>query len=856
VKRTDTRLKTYRRKRDFDRTPEPPPGGSDATSPGEGPRFVVHKHDATSLHYDLRLQVDGVLASWAVPKGPSYDPGAKRLAVETEDHPLAYADFEGHIPDDAYGGGDSLLWDSGTYDTVPPGHAEAQRRQGRLHLQLQGQKLRGGWHLIRTRPRGGARKPQWLLFKAKDDAADPTLDITTERPESVKSGQVATRGPARRGRKRKAVARRAARTARTRRLAPPRTPTKLLEALGPPMLARLSVPEEVGDTSHVYEVKYDGFRAMAALVDGKLALESRRGNDLSRRFPRLAEALRGLRVRNAVLDGEVVALDPKGRSRFQLLQQGLEGVEQRFVIFDLLWLDGEDLRALPLEERRARLEQLLSGVALPLQLSERVAPPLRRALAQARRRGWEGLIAKRRGSAYTGTRSGDWLKLKVVAGQEVVLLGYLPIQNERARTELGALLVGVHDREGFHDVGKVGTGFTAKDRRELRVLLDQDRARAPAAVDAKPRKGAVWVKPRHVAQVHFSEWTEDGRLRQPVYQGLRLDKAPEEVVRERPAPTSRAPRSREAAPSRRAATSGERRAPRPLAARRSPEPRSAGRVELTHGSRVLFPDSGLTKADVFAYYREVAPLLVPVLSGRPIAVQQWPAGIQAPGFFRHELSGTPPWLPTLKVRHKEKTLRHVDVTGEEPLLWLANQSALTLHMWLSRMPRLSQPDYLALDLDPGRGGWSDLVTVALALRELLEEQGLESYPKTSGKRGLHVMVPLAEGHTYARVQAHANALARALEERLGDIATTKRDIRSRKGRLYIDAGQNARGKTMVAPYSLRAREGAPFSAPLKWSEVTRRLDPSRFNARTLRRRLDKVGDLFAPARQHTQRLPE
>ncbi|MCE9672324.1 DNA ligase D [Myxococcus stipitatus] len=856
MKRTDTRLKTYRRKRDFDRTPEPPPGGPDATSPGEGPRFVVHKHDATSLHYDLRLQVDGVLASWAVPKGPSYDPGAKRLAVETEDHPLAYADFEGHIPDDAYGGGDSLLWDSGTYDTVPPGQAEAQRKQGRLHLELEGQKLRGGWHLIRTRLRGGASKPQWLLFKAKDDAADPTLDITTERPESVKSGQVATRGPARRGRTRKAVAKRAARTARTRRLTPPRTPTKLLEALGPPMLARLSVPEEVGDATHVYEVKYDGFRAMAALVGGKLALESRRGNDLSRRFPRLAEALRGLRVRDAVLDGEVVALDPKGRSRFQLLQQGLEGVEQRFVIFDLPWLDGEDLRSLPLEERRARLEKLLEGVALPLQLSERVAPPLRRALAQARRRGWEGLIAKRRGSAYAGTRSGDWLKLKVVAGQEVVLLGYLPIQNERAGTELGALLVGVHDREGFHDVGKVGTGFTAKDRRELRVLLDKDRARAPAAVDAKPRKGAVWVKPRHVAQVHFSEWTEDGRLRQPVYQGLRMDKAPEEVVRERPAPTSRASRSREDTPSRRAGTAGERRAPRALAARRSPEPRSAGRVELTHGSRVLFPDSGLTKADVFAYYREVAPLLVPVLTGRPIAVQQWPAGIQAPGFFRHQLSGTPPWIPTLKVRHKEKTLRHVDVTGEAPLLWLANQSALTLHMWLSRMPRLSQPDYLALDLDPGKGGWSDLVTVALALRELLEARGLESYPKTSGKRGLHVMVPLAEGHTYARVQAHANALARALEERLGDIATTKRDIRSRKGRLYIDAGQNARGKTMVAPYSLRAREGAPFSAPLKWSEVTRRLDPSRFNARTLRRRLDKVGDLFAPARQHTQRLPE
>ncbi|MCP3103102.1 DNA ligase D [Myxococcus sp. K15C18031901] len=853
-----TRLENYRSKRDFDRTPEPPPG-SKGTSPSGGDlRFVVHKHDATTLHYDLRLQVDGVLASWAVPKGPSYDPGAKRLAVETEDHPLSYADFEGHIPDDAYGGGDSLLWDRGTYDTVPPGQAEAQREQGRLHVELQGEKLRGEWHLVRTRSRGGAKKPQWLLFKAKDATADPTLDVTVERPESVKSGQVETHGPARRGRKR-APAKRTAKP--SRRATRPRTPAKLLEALGPPMLARLAVPDEVSDASHVYEVKYDGFRAVAALMGGTLALESRRGNDLSRRFPALAEALRGLGVREAVLDGEVVALDAQGRSRFQLLQQGLEGVEQRFVVFDLLWLDGEDLRALPLEARRARLEKLMEGVALPLQLSERVDLPRTRALAEARRHGWEGVIAKRRDSPYTGTRSGDWLKLKVVAGQEVVLLGYLPIQNERSETELGALLVGVHGRDGFHDVGKVGTGFTAKDRKALRVLLDKDRARAPAAVDAKPRKGAVWVKPRHVAQVHFSEWTEDGRLRQPVYQGLRMDKAPEEVVRERPAPTTRAPRQRVASPPRRATsrrepTSGERRAPRSHAARRSPEPRSAGRVELTHGSRVLFPDSGLTKADVFAYYREVAPLLVPVLEDRPISAQQWPAGIQSPGFFRHELSGMPSWLPTLRVRHKEKTLLHVNVTGEEPLLWLANQSALTLHMWLSRAPRLSQPDFLALDLDPGRGGWADLVTVALALRELLEEQGLEGLPKTSGKRGLHVMVPLAGGHTYARVQAHANALARELEERLGDIATTKRDIRSRKGRLYIDAGQNARGKTVVAPYSLRAREGAPFSAPLKWSEVTRRLDPTRFNLRTLRKRLDTVGDLFAPTRRHTQRLPE
>ncbi|MFP2933056.1 non-homologous end-joining DNA ligase, partial [Pyxidicoccus sp. 3LG] len=554
MKRQNARLETYRSKRDFNLTPEPAPESRARAQEDGAPIFVVHKHDATALHYDLRLEIDGVLASWAIPKGPSYDPGEKRLAVETEDHPLSYAGFEGHIPEGAYGGGDSLLWERGTYDTVPPGQAREQREQGRLHVELHGEKLKGRWHLIRTKLRGSGKKQQWLCFKAKDETADPDYDVIVERPESVKSGRVETQGPARRGTRKRASrpvvtpepAAPRTRASKGRKSAAPRTPEALLERVWPPMLARLSVPEEASDATHLYEVKYDGFRAVAALLDGKLALQSRRGNDLAGRFPELAEALRALSVREAVLDGEIVALDPKGRSRFQLLQNQA-GVEQRYVVFDVLWLDGEDLRALPLEERRARLERLMKGVKLPLQVSERIDLPLARAMSTAQRRGWEGLIAKRRDSPYVGTRSGDWLKLKVIAGQEVVILGYLPIQNERAKTELGALLVGVHREDGFHDVGKVGTGFSAKDRRTLRQLLDKDRVKAPVAVDAEPRKGAVWVKPKHVAQVHFTEWTEDGRLRHPVFQGLRTDKRPTEVVRERPSPVARGAREREAA---------------------------------------------------------------------------------------------------------------------------------------------------------------------------------------------------------------------------------------------------------------------------------------------------------------------
>ncbi len=982
MNRRNARLQTYRSKRDFRLTPEPAPEADAGARKDGAPIFVVHKHDATRLHYDLRLEIGGALASWALPKGPSFDPGEKRLAVETEDHPLSYAGFEGHIPDGEYGGGDSLLWDRGTFDTVPPGQAESQREKGRLLVELQGEKLKGRWHLIRTHLRGSGKKTQWLCFKAKDETADPDYDVTEERPESVKSGQVETRGPLKRGARKHAsepaedsATGRTRHAAKGRKVAAPRTPEALLERVWPPMLARLSVPEEAGDATHVYEVKYDGFRAVAALRNGKVAFQSRRGNDLSGRFPALVEALKALDVRDAVVDGEIVALDPKGRSRFQLLQNQA-GVEQRYVIFDVLWLDGEDLRELPLEERRARLEGLMKGVKLPLQVSERVELPQARALVMAQRRGWEGLIAKRKGSAYVGTRSDDWLKLKVLAGQEVVILGYLPIQNERAKTEIGALLVGVHDEGGFRDVGKVGTGFSSKDRRALKLLMDKDRISEPVAMDAEPRKGAVWVRPRHVAQVQFTEWTEDGRLRHPVYQGLRTDKRPVEVVREQPAPVARGARRREeelpeavrrnvrpvregtagrkatgsgraaagkdvgskatpkrsatrvrraaagqdvgseAAPKRpatrvrraaagedvgakatpkRSATrvrraaagqdvgseaepkrpatrgrrgamrtdTGARRAPTALAARtaavheKDVEAETAvGRAKLTHGDRVLFPDSGLTKADVFAYYREVAPLMVPVLEDRPISVQQWPGGIAAPGFFRHEMSGIPDWVPTLRVRHEEKTLRHVNVKAEEPLLWLANQSALTLHMWLSHAPRLAQPDMLVLDLDPGKGGWSDVVTVAMALREKLEAHGLRGYPKTSGKRGLHVVVPLAQGHTYARTQAFADRLVSELEEDLGDIATTERSIGKRGGRLYLDAGQNARGKTVVAPYSLRAKDGAPFSAPVKWSEVTKKLDPARFNLKTLRKRLDAVGDLVSEAMKDKQTLPE
>jgi bifunctional non-homologous end joining protein LigD len=506
------KLERYREKRRFDVTPEPVAGGPGTS--GARPIFVVHKHDARRLHYDLRLEIEGALASWAIPRGPSYDPAAKRLAVETEDHPLAYAAFEGRIPEGEYGAGDSIVWDRGTWDTDPPGQAVPMRAKGHLAVVLDGEKLRGKWHLVRTRATQGG-KTSWIFFKAKDAHAATDVDVVQDRPESVVSGKRVTRGPVR------------ARVAR----APHPEPIELLVKVWPPMLATLADEAAVQRGNFVYEVKYDGFRALAAVSGGRVALQSRNGLDLSRRFPGIARALPRLEAAEAVLDGEIVALDEAGRPTFGKLQAG-EGRGCLYMVFDLLWLDGEDLRGRPLEERRDLLASLLANVEEPLAIAERIDGPGAAALAVARRRDLEGLVAKREGSRYDGRRSRDWLKLKLQASQEVAVVGYTPLSSgERG---IGALLVAVAGEGGLRYAGKVGTGFTQRVREELERLLAPDRLDRPAVRDAPRMRSATWVRPRLVAHVRFTEWTVDGKLRHPSFQGLRPDKTTGETAPERP----------------------------------------------------------------------------------------------------------------------------------------------------------------------------------------------------------------------------------------------------------------------------------------------------------------------------------
>jgi bifunctional non-homologous end joining protein LigD len=831
-------LATYRKKRDFSVTPEPAPekpGASKSKRKAkEGLEFVVQKHDATRLHYDVRIEIAGAMMSWAVPKGPSFDPSVKRLAVETEDHPIAYNRFEGRIPDGNYGGGDVLIWDRGTYETVPPGQEQAMRAKGHFHLRFFGEKLIGEWHLVRTGGGRGARagggaKSQWLMFKANDERADAALDIVASRPESVVSGKSATRGPRRRSASAAAG-----------------TPATLLRTVGTPMRA-VAAHELSNKGAFLYEIKFDGYRLLGALADGDVELVTRKGNDWTKRFAPVAAALAKLPVREAVIDGEACILDERGRSSFQLLQGWLGGEKSNgtlvFAAFDLLWVDGRDLRKQPIEERRQLLEALLEKAEAPLAFSKELTGPIDKMIEKARRQGLEGLIAKRRESPYLSGGSGAWWKLKFRKEQEVALAGYVPRID--ADDEVGALFIAVATPDAkFEWAGKVGTGFDKATRKSLARMLDKDRSNTPTVVDPPHLKGARWSKVKRVAQIELSEWTKDGAARAPSFIALRDDKEPKDCVREREVPVAPAK-----------PTKGVKPAP------------AAAEVPLTHPEKVLFPRDGITKADVAAYYASISDVMLPHLAGRPIGVQRWPNGIDEEAWFQQNApEKVPPFVRLMDTGAAHGSKRKIIVENGETLAWLSNLAALTIHQWASHVPAgtktqkaieqaLHQADYAVLDLDPGDGTWDHVIEVAETLRGLLEKLELASVVKTSGQRGLHIIVPFKRGPSHADAVDFAKKLATAVAKSLPDIATVERMKAKRGGRLYIDFLQNGEGKTIVAPYSIRPKDGAPVSTPITWSEVTRKLDPSAFTIRTVPKRVGKLGDLLAPLLAPSQELP-
>ena len=838
-------LDDYRKKRDPARTPEPfgPARG------GEGRRFVVQKHAARRLHYDVRLEMDGVLKSWAVPKGPSLRAEEKRLAVHVEDHPVEYADFEGIIPAGNYGAGAVIVWDRGWYRLVKDESAARQLAAGRLDVELFGDKLRGRWTLARM----GGKSKEWLMLK-KADAFAGDEEATERFPESVLSGLTVEE-----------VRDGSARLAELRRCLAAAPAGDVDAARQPVMLATLA-DKPFSDPAWLYEIKYDGVRVLAARDGARVALNGRAGQDFTARYPEVVTALRALPLERFVLDGEIVALDEAGRPSFQRLQNRMHltkpadverarsTVPVSAVFFDALALDGRDLRRRPLLERKAALALTVPARGV-IRYGDHVLERGEAFYEAAAEQRVEGILAKRADSRYTGGRTRDWLKIKCHLRQEFVIGGWTDPQGGRGW--FGALHLGVYESGRLVYVAKVGTGF---DDSTLRLVRDRlqplARPTSPFEVGTPGGRGHHWVEPRLVCEVRFSEWTEEGGIRHPAFLGLRDDKQPEECQREGGAGSFAQYSIRSGTPPHLPADT-----PPPRPGRRATRGRPPGasasiassslsqRVAITNPDKVFWPDAGYTKSDLVAYYERVAPWLVPYLRDRPLVLARYPDGITGKSFFQKDApEWAPEWIRRERI-HASGVDRDIDyfvVDDAEGLRYVANTGTIPLHLWASRVGTIERPDWLVLDLDPKGAPFTDVVKVALALRGILERLELPGYPKTSGATGLHILLPLGARYTYEETRTFARLLATLAVEAVPAIATIARMIDTRGGKVYVDFGQNGPGQTIVAPLSVRPLPGAPVSTPLRWPEVTARLEPRRFTIRTVPARLDKAGDPMTP----------
>jgi bifunctional non-homologous end joining protein LigD len=825
-------LRTYRAKRDFERTTEP--RGGRARSTRDQLSFVVQKHAARRLHYDFRLEIDGTLKSWAIPKGPSLDPRVKRLAVQVEDHPLEYGTFEGAIPEHQYGAGKVIVWDRGTW--VPSGNPEAAYLAGHLDFALDGEKLHGGWALVRIKGKDGeSKQPPWLLIKRDDVYATrgKAGDVTLTRPESVQSGRLidaADRPEPARPRTAKRVSGKSVRAAIGREHA---TPVALPATLQP-QLATLVTQAPAGD-DWVYEIKFDGYRILARIENGKVELRSRNGNDWTSRMPDVADALRKLKTRSAWLDGEVVVLDRAGRSVFQLLQNAFSDSKAHapfvYCLFDLPFADGHDLRALPLLERKARLQALLTGVkSAHLAFSAHAAGDGRALLAQACANGLEGLMAKRTDSTYLSTRTRTWLKLKCHQRQEFVIGGYTDPGGSRAG--FGALLVGVHRKDGaLRYAGKVGTGFDTARLESLKQTLaglEQDTAPFIDPPRGYGAKGVHWLKPVLVAEISFAQWTDEGLLRQAVFHGLREDKAPGGITMER-ATKNMQPKAEASA--------------------------QFSGIRITHPDRVIFDEAGFTKGDLAAYYTAAASRILPQLAGRPLSLVRCPDGIGKSCFYqKHALKGVV-GVDTVIVEESDGEAPYMIVNSREALISLVQMGTVELHTWGATQPRLDRPDRMIFDLDPDEGlDWKSVVEGARLMRTALDELGLQSLLKTTGGKGLHVVVPLARRHDWDEVKQFSGAVAEHVAGVAPERFTANMAKARRKGRIFIDYLRNDRGATAIAAYSVRARPGATVSMPIAWEELDLKMPSSFFTLRNVAARLQSKVDPWSRYRTLKQTL--
>ena len=821
---SNDRLSDYRAKRDFEVTSEPPAklGRSGGTL-----RYVIQKHWASTLHYDFRLELGGTLLSWAVPKGPSLDPADKRLAVQVEDHPVSYGGFEGTIPAGQYGAGKVIVWDRGVW-TPADADPEAALRAGKLKFRLDGDKLAGGWTLVRTRRAG--RQAQWLLIKEQDESSRSraSYDVTEALPDSV-----IQHPPKRR-----------ATPVRTPR-APRRStdggdegsalhPGQLegarkaaLPAALKPQLATLVTEAPAADADWLYELKLDGYRLLARIKQGEVRLFTRAGNDWTHKLQPQAQALQALKIDNAWLDGEIVVLDAQGRPSFQLLQNAFDqGRAARidYVVFDLPHAQGHDLRKVPLRQRRALLRQLLKPQpGAPVRFSEDVQGDPRQLLEAACGQQLEGLIGKRADAPYVEGRTRHWIKLKCQQRQEFVIAGFT--EPKGSRSGLGALLLAVHEHGKLRYAGRVGTGFDTRALLALRRQLDALETHAsPLSGDrrARPAGGEVvhWVEPRLVCEVAFGEWTADGSVRHAVFQGLRTDKPAREISKEKAV----------SPPDIDAATRGKAAAP------------LVHGLKISNGGRVIDPASGLTKLALAQYFEAVAPHILPHLKARPVALVRAPEGIAGELFFQKHVQRLV--IPRIRRLDPKLDPPHpplVVIDNPTALVGAAQMGVVELHTWNALYTNIEKPDRIVFDLDPGEGvAWAQVVEAAELTKTLLDELGLESFLKTSGGKGLHIVVPLQRRHDWNTCRDFSQAVTLHLARTLPQQFAAKMGAKNRVGKVFVDYLRNNRGATSACAFSPRARPGLGVSVPLAWDELVELRGGDHWTVLTVPQRLDDL----------------
>lgn len=789
-------LSEYKRKRNFRKTTEP--SGKLKRVKSKKLEFVVQKHHASRLHYDFRLELGGVLVSWAVPKGPSLNPADKRLAMHVEDHPFDYRTFEGEISKGNYGAGKVIVWDNGYYEPLhPTDDPEKELRsgidKGHLSFILHGHKLKGEYALIKSQHIGDEA---WLLIKKDDDFS--SQEDVTEQTRSVISERKLTdedTGSA-------------------------DAPKAELPESVKPMLATLT-DAPFDDKDWLYEIKWDGYRAVASWDGKRATLYSRNGKDFAKRYEPVSEALRSL-TKPCVLDGEIVMVDAAGKSHFELLQnyQRSQEGELQYQVFDILWLDGQDLRGLPLIERKDLLKDLLADSG-SIRYSEHIVGQGKKFFAAAEKQGLEGIMAKRCDSLYkTGFRSKQWLKIKTSKRQEVVIGGFS--EPKGARKHIGALLVGIYEDGVFKYVGHVGGGIPSTQLKPLRAKLEGlSRKTSPFKEKVRPNAPVHWVQPKLLCEVKFGEWTKEGRMRQPIFVGMRSDKDPKRVTKE-------------------IAISNP----------KETKKRSIKRAfDFTHRNKVFFPEKKLTKGDLIEYYSAVSDTILPYVKDRPCNLLRQPNGYEGSSFFQKDMKdNVPEWVRTEAVYSEtnKRDLHYFVCDSREALLYMVQLGCIEINPWSSRLGHLDKPDWAVIDLDPEGIGFSKVVEVAKVVHGVCEKLGIPSYPKTSGKTGIHIFIPTGAKYTYDQVRKFSQLIAVLVHERTEKITSLERDPKKRQHRIYLDYLQNRESQTIAAPYSVRPTKYASVSTPLKWSELNSRLDPAKFTIGTMADRLNKVGDLWKP----------